>query len=1072
MNAYIACGHCHHRNYTSARFCAQCGQVLTRYCQSCKALVHASDVHCHQCGCKLTGTTRESLEAGADAVGSELTGDQLELRQVTVQFCDLCGSTGLSETLDPEDLVRVLRLYQDACTPIVQAHDGYISRYMGDGILSLFGFPTTNDDAACKAVLAGLEIVEHFRMHPVAIDNRTLNLSVRIGVATGMVLAGDLIGSGHATEQPVVGQTPNLAARLQGVAEENCVIISERTHRLVSRQINCHSLGPLSLKGISGPVEAYQAMYLAPTAETINLYPLANKSSGFVNRLQELRCLLDAWESTVSSNGQAVLIIAEPGMGKSRLWQEFIRRAGQNDMLLVSLKCSSTASNTPLHPMIELLLDESMAWSNNLLSRLNSCIGVDNSSQIRQLLNELVNALRQLSAGSVSEHPMHRHPSDLFIELVKLVSSYVPVALCLEDVHWADPTTLTIMTRLNKDISSNKVLSVFLSRPFVGLDSLTPDVTVKLDRMSQEDACQIVNNQVGFDSLPDSLLDIILSKSEGIPLFIEEVTNSLIDYRARLQRDGLSNTAKRAEFTVPDTLRDLLTARLDSLGNAKRLAQVASVIGREFTLESITELSGLPNDKLIEWIDTLLASGLVLSLDSDGIHSYLFKHALIQDSAYESLTRTQKTRLHGRMAEILLHAAQHDTLKMPEQIAGHYHAAGQFEKAAQWWNRASGNALSLSANREALHHARKGISLLDDIPEDAERDHVSLSLHIHLSAAVASIRGDATPELNDIHATAAALLQRVDDDRLAFALTREMHAFFLIRGPVQRACELGRSLVKLAETQENPQIRIDSLRSLGWTYFCHGQLHEGRDLLKLSTTVYRRAESRLHTQHDTIDPGAVGLSNLAWAEALLANDKQAKVLLTSAVTLASEIEHPYSLAYSLCLGGAVHQCLNEPAQTLALVDQALSIANKNEYLYWTAWGSALRGWALSMLGESSYGLELLEAGKMQYEATGARLFLPHILSIHAEALISCGQIERARELLEIAVTVAADNDICFYSSETYRLLAIVNDKLALHEEASRRFAQAAELATKQGALAFGRHIDASIKSRSCNVDLS
>ena len=228
----------------------------------------------------------------------------------------------------------------------------------------------------------------------------------------------------------------------------------------------------------------------------------------------------------------------------------------------------------------------------------------------------------------------------------------------------------------------------------------------------------------------------------------------------------------------------------------------------------------------------------------------------------------------------------------------------------------------------------------------------------------------------------------------------------------------------------------------------------------------------MHTQHDTIDPGAVGLSNLAWAEALLANDEEAKDLLTSAITLASEIKHPYSLAYSLCLGGAVHQCLNEPEQTLTLVDQALSIASKNEYLYWTAWGSALRGWALTKLKQSAHGLELLEAGKTQYEATGARLFLPHILSIQAEALISCDQIESARVLLENAVTVAADNDICFYSSETYRLLAIANDKLTFHEEASRLFAQAAALATQQGALAFKRHIDASIKSRSSNVDLS
>ena len=1070
MNAYIACVHCRHRNYTSARFCAQCGHALTRTCHECDTQVQASDVHCHQCGTKLTSLAEAPDNASASDTGeSSLSDDHLELRQVTVQFCDLCGSTDLSDKLDPEDLGRVLRLYQDACTPIVQAHDGYISRYMGDGILSLFGFPTTNDDAAFQAVLAGLEIVEYFRMHPITIDNNSWNLSVRIGVATGMVLAGDLIGSGHATEQPVVGQTPNLAARLQSVAVENSVVISERTHRLVGRQISCSKLGPLSLKGISGPVDAYQALHLPTPVEARDLYPLSYTSSGFVNRLQEMSCLMGAWERTRESNGQAVLITAEPGMGKSRLWQEFINRVDQNDLLLVSLKCSSTTSNTPLHPLIELLLDESVSWSNSLLSQLDSSIGTDDSVAITQVLDELIEALKLLSAGSAPEQPLHRHPSDLFIDLVKLVSQYVPVALCLEDVHWADPTTLSIMARLNKDISNRKVLSVFLARPIVELDSLTPDVVVKLDRLSENDACQIVNNQVGFDSLPDPLLNVILSKSEGIPLFIEEVTNSLIDYRARLQRDGMSETADPSEFTVPDTLRDLLTARLDSLGNAKRLAQLASVIGREFTLKSITELSDLPAGKLMVWVNTLLASGLVQALDSDDSNSFQFKHALIQDAAYESLTRTQKTGLHARMAEILLQAAEHDTLKIPEQIAGHYHAAGQLEKAAYWWNRASGNALSLSANREALHHARQGIGLLDDIPESAERDHVSLSLHIYLSAAIASTLGDATPELEAVHATATALLQRVDDDRLAFALTREMHAFSLIRGPVQRACELGRTLLKLAESRENPQIRLDSLRSLGWTYVCHGQLEEGRDLLKLSTTVYRKAESRLHTQHDTIDPGAVGLINLAWVETLMDNENEAKKLVARASGLAAEIEHPYSLAYSLCMGGAVYQCQNKPQKVLNLVDQALGIASKNGYFYWAAWGGALRGWALSMLDQSADGLKLLAMGQKQYEATGARLFLPHILSLQADALTRNREYNDAINLLEQAIIVADENGIHFFSSETYRLLAVAQEKMGFHQEANRLFEKAAELADQQGAKAFGRRIRLDIESYSSNA---
>lgn len=1071
MNAYTACGHCRHRNYTSARFCAQCGRSLTLSCGACQAHVQASDVHCHQCGSKLADAAGQSGEP-AVPVDDALTGEHLERRQVTVQFCDLCGSTDLSDRLDPEDLVRVLRLYQDACTPILQAHDGYISRYMGDGIVTLFGFPTANDDAAYRAVVSGLEIVEHFRLHPITIESNTWNLSVRIGIATGMVLAGDLIGTGHAAEQPVVGQTPNLAARLQSVAHENSVVISERTHRLVNRQITCDKFGPLTLKGISVPVTAYRALHLTPATELKHIFPGAQAPGRFVNRLQEMKCLLTAWEDARESNGQAVLITAEPGMGKSRLWQEFVNRLGPDELLLISLKCSSNASNTPLHPLIELLLDESLSWANNLVSRLDQTVGAADSAAVAQMLEELIKALRQMSSGAAPEPPVHKPPSDLFIDLVRLVSEYVPVALCLEDVHWADPTTLSIVARLNKNIGNRRVLSVLLSRPHADMNSWMPDVIVELERLNQNDACQIVNDQVGFDALPESLLEIILSKSEGVPLFIEEVTNSLIDYRTKTKRDDSAESVDSSDFTVPDTLRDLLMARLDSLSDAKRIAQLASVIGREFTLESVAQLSRLPPAQLVLWMDQLLASGLVQALESGEKHSYQFKHALIQDAAYESLTRMQKTSLHASMAELLQQAADQDALKVPERVASHYHAAGQHDKAARWWDKASGNALRLSANREALHHAREGIGLLEDIPQSPERDHLSLSLHIYLSAAIAGTRGDATAELEGIHAKAAKLLQRVDDDTLAFALTREMHAFFLIRGPVQRACDLGRTLLALAETREQPQNRLDSLRSLGWTYFCHGQLTEGRDLLYLSTTVYRKVDSRLHTQHDTIDPGAVGLINLAWAETLMGNDAQAKELIERATQLAAEIEHPYSLAYSLCMGGAVYQCRNEPEETLKLVDQALAIASKNEYSYWTAWGSALRGWALSQSDTPADALELLAQGQKQYEETGARLFMPHILSLHADALIQKKKISDAKTLLERALVIAEDNEIHFYSSETYRLLAIVNEKLGIKEEASRLFEKAAALATEQGAIEFLKRIkaDSRVAQEGMNLD--
>ena len=965
----------------------------------------------------------------------------------------------MSDRLDPEDLVRILRLYQDGCTRILKAHDGFISQYLGDGIVTLFGFPTTNDDTAYRAVVSGLEIIEHFRTNPTMIDGGLHSLSVRIGVATGMVLAGDLIGTGHSAEQPVVGQTPNLAARLQTVAEENTIVISERTHRLVYRQITCKRFGPLSLKGIGKPVYAYRALHPKPTAQINTTEPGNDRSDRFVNRVSEMAQLHRAWDESKNSHGQAVLITAEPGMGKTRLWQEFARRLEPDEHLLIPLQCSSNASNTPLHPLSELLIDESTSWPETLNTTLVPTVSAEQWATLTAVLNDLIEALKQMNAGAGSAQTVHKHPSEQFIDLVAMLSDYIPVLLCLEDVHWADPTTMTMVTRLSRNIGGSRVCCVLLARPHVRLTPWKPDLVIEFERLNQKDVRQIVNNQVSIDTLPAPLLEVILSKSEGVPLFIEEITQSLLDHQFNTI-DGDSNRPEvTTDFAVPDTLRDLLMARLDSLGEAKRIAQFASVIGREFTLSSIAKLSNMQPERLLDWIHGLLASGLVQFQKSAAEQSYQFKHALIQDAAYESITRAQKKRLHAKMAQLLQDTVEEDALNAPELIASHYQAAGQHGEAATAWNTAAGNALRLSANREAFHHAKQGINLLGKINESAERDHLSLSLHIYLSSAIAGTRGDATPELEGIHAKASELSERVNDDRLTFALMREMHAFYLIRGPVERACELGRTLLSLAESSEQPQNRLDSLRVLGWTYFCHGQLAEGRDLLKTSTMVYRKADSRLHTQHDTIDPGAVGLINLAWAETLMANHVQAEKLIKRSTDLAVEIEHPYSLTYTLCMGGAVHQCRNEPDKALLLLDQALVIATKNEFQYFIAWGNALRGWALAKIKQSEEGLKLLLSGQNQYEATGARLFMPYILSLHADALLHNRHIEKANDLLKRAMMIADDNGIHFFSSETLRLLAIAQRELGNLTESSRLFEKAAKLATEQGASEFANRVN-------------
>ncbi|MFK7893857.1 MAG: adenylate/guanylate cyclase domain-containing protein [Granulosicoccus sp.] len=976
----------------------------------------------------------------------------MERRQVTVLFCDLCGSTDLSQRLDPEDLARVLRLYQDACTPIMQKHGGYISRYLGDGIVTLFGYPSAQDDAAFHAVVASLELVEHFQNYPVCNNEQANYLSVRIGVATGLVLAGDMIGSGHATEQPVVGQTPNLAARLQSVGEENTVVLSEATYRLVYGKINCERIGPLSLKGISKPVYAYVASSLVPLPGDPFGQPYSLSASRFINRHKEMQKLMTAWAGCKAGQTETILISADAGMGKSRLVHEFILRIETHQPLVIMLRCLSDATNTPLHPLTELLLDESTGRLAGIKAQLAKHLREESTAALRHV--ELLQAQLRAFSGASNEDTHGKQPADLFINLLCLISREVPVLLCLEDVHWSDPTTRSLIVRLSKHSECPHVLTVLLTRPPARTDQWVPNRLIELERLDKDEASRMLSTQFDIDSLPEDLLNIIMSKSEGIPLFIEEVTKSLLDHRLHARKETGSELTESSEFTVPDTLRDLLMARLDSLGNAKRTAQLASVIGREFTLQTIASLAKAGTDTLMQHVNSLVYSGLLQLTDASTQPIYQFKHALIQDAAYESLTIAQKKTLHARMAELLQKEAEHDTIKAPEQIATHYQAAGVYREAVHWWDVAAGNALRIAANHEAYHHARQGIKLLDHIRTSHQHDYFCLSLHIILSASIAGTRGDATPELEAIHAKAASLESRVNDDSLSFALTREMHAFYLIRGPVQRACELGRTMLSLADSTRHPQHQLDSKRGLGWTYICHGQLAEGRDLLRRSTSAYRKADSRLHTRHDTIDPGAVGLINLAWAEAIMGDTNVAINLVDLSTRLATEIEHPYSLAYAVCMGAAVHQCCGNTVETLNLAEQCLKTAEKHRFQYFIAWGNALQGWAQSLLQPSADSDRLLVIGQSQYEATGARLFMPHILTLRAETLLDSHHYTRARDLLQRALSIANDNDIHFFSCETLRLMAITQRKLGFDAQASRLFSQAASLSESQGSKGF------------------
>ncbi len=967
-------------------------------------------------------------------------------------FCDLRDSTLMSEKLDPEDLRRVLRLYQDSCGTVTQKYGGYVSRYMGDGILVLFGYPEAHDDDAYRAVRAGIDIISEISSKSIDFSGVSRQLSVRIGIATGMVVAGDVIGKQETREQAIVGKTPNLASRLQSISGTNEIFVNETTYRLIKGKARVESMGLAELHGLSTPVNVYRVLGLYdPILDSGEDF--SDPASLLVDRERELGYLRQRWRHATDGDGRVVLIQGEPGIGKSRLIHELKRSIGKEANNVLELRCSSYLKNSFLHPVFELFQEYDETGLPIFLEKIFAEDEV-RAAEARELAKAVTGAeMVKPGPAATGTNPIEL-PFDAIIQLFIASSEIQPLLLIIEDFHWADPSTTRLIDLLVDQIPLERILVVISSRPTSRPSWLIRShaTQVNLDRLSPKDAETMVHALAKISPLTTSVFNAVVKKSDGVPLFIEELTKSILDEKGdKSKNDEIGFAHQDDDLAVPETLRDSLMARLDQLGEAKVIAQLGSVIGREFTYAMLSEVTNLSEDQLVTLLYRLVSSELVFQRGVGSSRRYQFKHSLIQDTAYDSLVRSTKIEFHKRIAAALKNRFPGVGRSQPELMARHYMESEQTEEAVIYWNRASERALQQSANLEALHHADEGLRCVEKLPDGQRRDELSLSLHIHRSVAIAGTKGDAVPELETIYQSAAAILNRLEDANLAFSLVREMHAFHLVRGPLTRAIELGHRMLKLAEDSSDPQKLTDSRRCLGWAYICHGELEKGQDLIRKALSLYDIGDSREHTRRDTIDPGGVGMINLAWSEWLTGNSDTAARLARDAVALSRKIDHPYTLAYALCMGAAVFQCRREPEAVLTLVEEAITVAKKRGYKYWNAWGACLWGWATAQLDSPESGIQALEAGLENYRETGATLFVPHIHCMTAELQHSAGNYAEARRHLQMAADIESKNQIYFYSAETQRLFAMVEKELGETESSVTHFKNALNVARSQKA---------------------
>jgi class 3 adenylate cyclase/tetratricopeptide (TPR) repeat protein len=832
----MRCPSCGSDNPEGTKFCGECGAAFPMPCLQCGFENLPATKFCRQCGTALkeppassapSDQAAEQAFPGAwrAAIPSTAEGER---RQLTVMFCDLVGSTALSAQLDPEELHEVVRVYQATCTKVIRRYEGHIAQHLGDGLLVYFGYPAAHEDDAQRAARAGLGILSELQ----ALNRRVRHpLQVRIGIHTGVVVVGE-IGGGEKREQLALGEAPNLAARLQVLAEPDTVVISAATQRLVQGLFECHNLGPQELKGISTPLAVYQVLRESGIQSRFEVAVMRGLTP-LVGREQETGLLLDHWERAKAGEGQVVLLSGEPGIGKSRLLQALTERLTGEVYTRVECRCSPFYQNTALYPVIELLQrllrftqDDTSQTKLNKLERT--------LTQYNLSLPEVVPLFASLLSLSVPEHypPLSLSPQkqkqktlEALVRWLLHEAEHQPVRFDLEDLHWADPSTLEFLMLLLEQVPTARLLVLLTSRP-----ELRPPwpphsyvTQLSLRRLVPKQAEVMVQKALGGKTVPAAVLQQVVAKTDGVPLFVEELTKMVLESGLLREAEGhYELMGPLPPLAIPATLHDSLMARLDRLATVREVVQLGATLGREFTYELLRAVTPLDEARLQRELARLVEAELLYQRGQPPQARYLFKHALIQDTAYQSLLKGKRQQVHQQVVRVLEEQFSEIKETQPELLAHHYTAAGLSTQAIPYWQQAGQRASQRGAYVEAVSHLTQGLKLLKTAPETPERIRHELTLQTALSSALVVTKGLGAHEVRKAYDDARELCQRAGETPQLGPLLYGLSAYYVQQEEMRVASELAEQCLAMAERQQDSALTVAACRLLVSTSFWSG----------------------------------------------------------------------------------------------------------------------------------------------------------------------------------------------------------------------------------------------------------
>ena len=939
---------------------------------------------------KLAGAAPATPEPSARAEPKPQ--DTAERRQVTVMFADLVGSTALSARMDPEDLREVISAYQICVAEIVRRFGGFVAKYMGDGVLVYFGYPQAHEHDAERAVRAGLELIA-------AVDGLKthVTLQTRVGIATGLVVVGDLIGAGAAQEQAIVGETPNLAARLQGIAESNMVVIAESTRKLLGNLFELEDLGAKDLKGIAGPARAWAALR-ASAAEGRFEALHATGLTALVGREEETELMLRRWVRAKTGEGQVVLLSGEPGIGKSRLTAALLERLAGEPHTRLRYFCSPQHTDSALYPVIS-QIERAAGLTHDdrpqaRLDKLDAMLAQTSTSiEDAALFAEMLSFPNDGRYPALNLTPEQRRQRtlDALISQIQALTRFNPVLMIFEDAHWTDPTSLEVFGRVVDRIRTLRVLLVVTFRPefeshWIGRPNV---MALTINRLAEREIDAMIDRLVGNKFLPPSIRQDIIERTDGIPLFVEEITKAVLEAGSEAAAEQAVAAVPSPALAVPASLHASLMARLDRLGSAKEVAQIGAAIGREF---SHSLLAAVVQEELLSALDRLIEAGLLFRQGVPPHATYLFKHALVQDAAYGTLLRETRRTLHARIAEILESQFVEIAESRPELLARHYTEAGLIEKAAGLWGKAGQRSLERSALVEAAEQLMRALAQIGTLPGSTALRRAQIKFQVAFANALMHVKGYAAPETKAAEERARLFIERAEklgeppeDPLLLFSVLYGfwVASYVAFNGDVM--CNLSAQFLALAEKQAATVPLMIGHRIMGSSLLLTGDIAQGRVHYDQAIAHYDPAKHRPLATRFGQDVGVAILSYRSWALWMLGYPEAALADAERSLKDAREIAQAATLMYALGHLPLTHILCGNNAAANAQANEVVALADEKVAGLWKAAGMMNQGCVLALTGQASDAVQTIISGITAFRSTGSTMWLPMYLSYLARA---------------------------------------------------------------------------------------